>query len=394
LILSAAAGCTFPGSIGNSTATPTTYGIIKIVQQGSSKQIGSINFLEQKNYETGETNTDRGLSNLTNANLFVGAKKDEFYLVSQKQGVYFTENAGQLWRRIYVFTLDSKKATPEERTTERDAQLNKNNLLTINGFVLDPSDSNTIYVAGLLGNIGKIYKSTDKGVNFKEIYSEVNQDIAVNRVVVNPSNSFELYAILGADTLIKSTDQGNTWQKIHVFEDGGTILQFGYIPYLNNLFYIFQNSGGLSTSIDSGLKWNRIKMERQPNQTNASQPQDALSLTAGDSLQFGSFERLIPIKSKPGSFLMLADRQLWQTDNLNQSWKKINLPLQTEQNQISTLDVDPVVGLDKIYFTIQNKLFTSLNRGDSWSSETLPITVPVTKILVDPNDSNVIYICL
>ena len=91
---------------------------------------------------------------------------------------------------------------------------------------------------------------------------------------------------------------------------------------------------------------------------------------------------------------MLADRQLWQTNDITKPWQKINLPLQAEQNQITALDVDPFVGLDKIYFTIGNKLFTSLNRGDSWSSETLPISVNVTKIFVDPYDPTILFMCL
>ena len=396
LILSAAAGCTLPGGLGGNTsaAVPTTYGVIKVIDQGNTKQIGAVNFLEQKDYESGETATDRGLGKVTNANLFAGPNKDQYYLVSQKQGIYFTENAGQFWKRIYIFSLESTKATVEERAAERESQANKNNLLSINGFSIDPNDPNTIYIAGQLGQIGKIYKTINKGKTFEEKYSEVNPDVAVFRVAVNPADSFQVFAILGADTVIKSSDGGETWQKIHVFKDGGSILQFGFLPYLNNFFYVFQAKSGILSSADQGATWVNSKMQRDASQTNASQPQDALSFTAGDSLQFGNFERLIPIRAKPGDFLMLADRQLWQTNDISKTWKKINLPLQAEQNQITALDVDPFVGLDKIYFTIGNKLFTSLNRGVSWSSETLPVTVTVTKIFVDQNDPSVLYMSL
>jgi hypothetical protein len=397
LILSAAAGCTLPAGLGgnsSSAANTTSFGVIKVIDQGNTKQIGAVNFLEQKDFETGQTVTERGLGRVTNANLFAGPNKDEYYLVSQKQGIYFTENAGQLWRRIYIFSLESTKATVEERAAEREAQANKNNLLSINGFAIDPNDPNIIYVAGQLGNIGKIYKTTNKGRTFEEKYSEVNPDVAVFRVTVNPADSFQVYAILGADTIIKSSDGGDTWQKIHVFKTGGSILQFGFLADLNNFFYVFQAKSGISASPDQGVTWVNSPMQREASQTNGAQPQDALSLSAGNSLQFGNFERLIPVKAKPGDFLMLADRQLWQTSDITKPWKKINLPLQAEQNQITALDVDPFVGLDKIYLTIQNKLFVSLNRGESWSSETLPVTVTVTRIFVDQNDPSVLYMTL
>ena len=396
LILSAAAGCTLPGGInsGGNTTVPTNYGIIKVIDQGGKKQIGAVNFLESKNYESGEVMTDRGLSKVSNGILFLGSQKDEYYLVSQKQGIYFTENAGQIWRRIYVFSLESTKETPEERATDRENQISKNNAFAISGFYIDTNDSNIIYVGGLLGSIGKLYKSNNKGKTFEEKYSEVNQNVAVTRVATNPKNSFEVFAVIGVDTILKSSDAGQTWSKIYVFNSGGAIAQFGFLPYLNNVLYVFQTTGGLSFSPDAGASWTQVKMTREPSKINEDQPQDTFAFGTNDSLQFANFERFLPIKATPGKFMMLADKQLWSTDDINQPWKKINLPLQGEQNTITSLDVDPQVGLDKIYLTIQNKLFVSLNRGQSWSSETLPISVPVIKLIVDPNDTSVLYMSL
>jgi photosystem II stability/assembly factor-like uncharacterized protein len=396
LILSAAAGCTFPGgtNTGGNTSVPASYGVIKVIDQGGKKQIGAANFLEAKDYESGETVTDRGLSKIAGGVLYPGSQKDEYYLLSQKQGIYYTENAGQLWRRIYVFSLESTKETPEERATDRESQLAKNNAFAISGFYIDTNDSNIMYVGGLLGSIGKLYKSTNKGKTFEEKYSEVNQNVAVTRVVTNPKNSFDVLAVIGSDTILKSSDAGQTWSKIYVFNAGGSILQFGFLPYLNNVLYVFQNGGGLSFSPDLGATWSNVKMEREPSKINEKQPTDTFSFGNNDSLSFASFERFLPVKATPGKFMMLADKQLWSTDDITQPWKKINLPLQGEQNTISALDVDPQVGLDKIYLTIQNKLFVSLNRGESWSSETLPISVPVVKIVVDQNDTSVLYMSL
>jgi len=405
LILSSAAGCTLPGTNTN-TAAPvvTNYGVIKVIDQGNKKQIGAVNFLEQKDFESGETNTDRGLSKVTNGSIFLGKNKNEYYLVSQKQGIYHTENAGELWRRIYVFSLESFKDTPEERAVERDNQVAKNNQFNISGFIIDPNDPNIMYVSGLYGTIGKIYKSSNKGKTFEEKYSEVNPEVAVTRVTVNPNNSFEIYAVLGANTIIRSTDGGSTWQKTFTFTEGGAVSQFGFIPELNNIFWVFQAQGGLSTSIDSGNTWTKIKMVRQsaastenPNKdTFDTQSTDTFSSGAKSesSVGFGNFERFIPIKSKIGDFMMLADKQLWVTNGLDQPWKKVNLPLQGDQSTITAVEPDPKDGIDKIYLTIGNKLFLSQNRGESWSSETLPITVPVVKIVIDPNDTGVLYMSL
>lgn len=394
LILTSAAGCTFQNPFGGNANQPSTnYGVIKIVDLSGDKKIGAVNFLEQVDYETGETNTTRGLGAVSGSNLVSGGNPDEFFLVGVNS-IHRTTNGGQAWRRQYVFEIKSNKGTREERTAERQQQLAQNNSFALSGFVIDPTDSKNVYVSGLIQKVGKIYKSTDSGATFKEIYSEVTPDVNVSNLSVNPNNNQQIFAVLGGRTILRSNDAGATWQKIKTFNNGGSIIQLSFVKEFNNVLYLLQQNAGIATSPDDGATWKPVLMRRTDSKIGEVQPQDAISLEAGNSNKFGTFERLVPVLSRQGEYLLLADKQLWVTRDLTKTWFKVNLPLQGEQNQITAVAYDPLQGADKMYVTIQNKLFTTSNTGQSWSSETLPVSVPVTKILVDPYTNENLYLML
>jgi photosystem II stability/assembly factor-like uncharacterized protein len=392
LVLTSVAGCNFQSPFSSGSSNPTSYGVVKIVDFNANRQIGAINFLEQIDFETGQTNLTRNLSSVAGTNLLSSGKNDEYFLVSST-GLYKTTEGGQVWRRKYVFEIKSEKASAEERNTERLAQLAQNNALNITGFIVDVTNPETLYLSGSVGKIGKVYKSTNGGDKFEEVYSEVTNDVVISNLAINPANNNQIFAVLAGNTLLRSNDSGQTWSKIRTFQNGGKILQLAFHREFGNLFYILQERS-YSTSPDLGTTWNEIVMRRVTSRIGEAQPQDALSLEAGDSNRFGTFQKIIPVASKQGEFLLLADQQLWLTRDITKAWFKVNLPLQGEQNQITAVSPDPLVGADKMYLTVQNKLFTTTNTGQSWSSETLPVSTPVTKIQVDPFNNETVYLML
>ncbi|GAB4143949.1 MAG: hypothetical protein OHK0017_01960 [Patescibacteria group bacterium] len=394
VILTSAAGCTFQNPFGGNSQSATNYGVVKVVGLNGERKIGAVNFLEQTDPETGETNTTRGLATISGLDLVSSGRNDEFYFLSGS-GLFKTSNGGQAWRRQYLIPIKSDKGTAEERNAERQQLLQQNNAINLTSIAVDSSNPDIIYVSGTANKIGKIYKSQDGGANFKEIYSEVSNDVAVTNLVVNPNDSRQVYGVLARKTILKSADGGSTWQKVRTFQPGsGNIVQLGFIKQFDNKFFVLLDSAGLAFSPDEGNNWDPVLMRRVDSKIGEAQPQDALSLEAGNSNKFGNFEKLIPVTATKGEYLLLADKQLWITRDITKAWFKVNLPLQGEQNQITALTYDPVAGSDKMYVTIQNKLFVTSNTGTSWSSETLPVNAPVTKMLIDPFSIDNMYLML
>ena len=129
--------------------------------------------------------------------------------VSYGNGVYSSDDGGRSWKNVGL------------KTSEH-----------IGRIVIDPRDSNTVYVAAqgpLWGAGGErgLYKTTDNGVTWKQIL-KISENTGVTDVVIDPNNPDTLYAAAymrrrhvftmvngGPESaLYKSTDAGATWSKL------------------------------------------------------------------------------------------------------------------------------------------------------------------------------------
>ncbi len=80
----------------------------------------------------------------------------------------------------------------------------------------DPSNPNVIYCGGCGYDstyLPKIFKSTDGGTSFTEVYSST-VGYYVYGLAVNPSNSNIVYAVTYYDGIYRSTDAGLSWTKV------------------------------------------------------------------------------------------------------------------------------------------------------------------------------------
>lgn len=152
----------------------------------------------------------------------------------------------------------------------------------IGKIVIDPKNSNTVYVAaegsvwGPGGDRG-LYKTTDGGKTWKKIL-EISENTGVNNVLMDPRDANVLYASSeqrrrhvftkiggGPETAIyKSTDAGETWEKLKSGLPGGDIGGIGMNISPVNPDYIYAiieaagDAGGFYRSINRGASWQKM----------------------------------------------------------------------------------------------------------------------------------------
>jgi hypothetical protein len=254
-------------------------------------------------------------------------------------------------------------------------------------------------------------------------------------------------------------DGGVSWQKIKAFSEA--IIQLGFIEQPGNpkVVYTLLRNKGLYVSQDMGFSWYNLEFRKIPSRIGEIQ-KSALNIFS-DGEKFSGFEKIIPVytqlstlsptplpidKSKdtdetgltrdntensknntqngntglqiPGfeqnsepsegpksptflknqAFIIVADNQVWLSTQSPQLMQKMALPLQAEQYNILDVELDPQKNIDKILVSVDNKLFETTNRGQSWNTkdkiELSGKVGMIGQIVIDPSDTEVIYLML
>ena len=172
-------------------------------------------------------------------------------------GIYKSENGAKSWKNMGLKNSDH-----------------------IGGIVIDPANSNVIYVAayGSLRNSGGdrgIYKTTDGGKNWRRVLF-VSDNTGFFEVHMDPRYSTNIYAVAhqrmrkgytgiggGDETAIyKTIDSGATWQKIMTGLPTESVGRIGLAisPANPDVLYALvqaKEKSGLYKSTDRGITWSK-----------------------------------------------------------------------------------------------------------------------------------------
>ncbi len=236
----------------------------------------------------------------------------QYYVATASGGMWKTDNAGVTWQAIadsmpsYSYgdvTMDPNNtnviwAGTGENNSQRSVAYGDGVYKSVDGgkswnnvglknsehigeILIDPRDSNTVYVAsqGPLWSKGGdrgLYKTTDGGKTWNNVL-EISEHTGVSDIAFDPNNPDVIYAtsyqrrrhvwtlINGGpeSTIYKSTDAGKTWKKIN---KGLPSVDLGRIgidvaPSNGDIIYAIveaaQGKSGFYRSTDGGESWQR-----------------------------------------------------------------------------------------------------------------------------------------
>jgi len=211
-------------------------------------------FDSQGSYSTGCVTIDPNNHNV----IWVGSgENNNQRSVAYGDGVYKSEDRGKTWKNVGL------------KNSEHIAKI-----------IVDPSNSNTVYVASMgplwsAGGDRGVYKSEDGGENWKKIL-DIDKHTGVSDLIMDPRNPNILYAAAQqrrrhvftyvgggpGSGLHKSVDGGETWTKINT----GLPVNMGRIglaisPANPNYIYAVveaaNGKGGTFRTTDGGMSWHK-----------------------------------------------------------------------------------------------------------------------------------------
>ena len=339
--------------------------------------------------------------------------------VSYGNGVYKSEDGGRTWRNVGL------------RTSEH-----------IGRIVIDPQDSNIVYVASqgpLWGPGGErgLFKTIDGGKTWKNILN-ISEHTGVTDVVIDPNDPNTLYCAAyqrrrhmwtlingGPESAIyKSTDAGATWNKLRA---GLPTVELGRVglaisPVDSNVIYATveaaDRKGGIFRSSDRGGSWERrnefdstamyyARIVADPKDVDRVYVMNVYTMVSDDGgrtlRRLGSRSRHVDdhdIWINPENtdhYLMGCDGGVYESFDRGQNWEfKANLPV-PQFYDITTDNAKPFYNIyggtqDNFSFGgpsrtrsasgIVNSDWLVTNGGDGFRSQ------------VDPEDPNTIYATL
>lgn len=234
-------------------------------------------------------------------------------------------------------------------------------------LALDPNNTNIIYIAAgkftadWWTQLGTIFKSTDQGKTWTKLNIDLkmggNEDLrwVGERLVVNPSNSNNLFFGSRKDGLWKTLDAGTTWNKITAFPGklqqhiGITAIAFGVVSNQQTIYAVAYGDG-IYESIDTGITWNKI----------ANSPAETQRLAVTNN------------------GILYVTHSQGVSKYQNKVWRNIT-PVESKNN-FNALSINPANSQDILVSTSSEstKIYHSLDGGKTWTLQQLSMNSTVS----------------
>lgn len=238
---------------------------------------------------------------------------------------------------------------------------------TINDIAVDPGSKCIIYAS--LEN--KVYKSTDCNRTWAPVYYDNNVNTRVNAIALDHYNSVNVYIGTSRGEVIKSSDRGGSWKTVGRFED--SVQKIIISPADSRLIFVATANRGIFRSTDSGANW--VGLEEKLKDFR-------------DSL---SFRDLVIAPADKGLIFLATNYGLLKSADNGDNWTKIELITPEKKATINSIAVNPKSSKE-IYYVTNTTFYRSLDGGNSWTTKKLPTTRAGWRLLINPDNTNIIYL--
>lgn len=271
---------------------------------------------------------------------------DYLYVGTRENGMLYSEDGGASWRQPRFSSL-------------KDGLIYK--------VEVDPTDVCKVYVA----KGARLYATDDCMRSFdSEVYVDNRSGMSVVQVAVDWYNPRMLWIGLSNGDVLRSEDSGRTWTT--VLKAGKEISGFLINNTDSRQVLVSTFSDGIWKTTDTGASWEEVDGGLSELKQSRKVYQMVQSENSG----------VVIVASKYG---------LTRSTDFGTTWEAIQLL--TSQGQVGIR----AVGIDAenpttIYYAANATFYRTTDGGVTWDTEKFPSSRVPRVLLVDPKDSQVLYI--
>jgi len=276
------------------------------------------------------------------------------YMATYDRGLFFTYNINRGWNKVETLPT-----------------------ATVSSIAISPDFKCTIYAA--IGN--RLYKSVDCTRTWDQVYYDNNPEVNVNEVIIDHYNSDNIYISTSRGEVVKSIDKGNSWRTIYRFDNGVSHLKMSpldsrliFAATTRNEFFSFNVMSERSSNIEENFEV-----------TNMENYSEVLSNIRRTNI------KEINICSKEGVIILASEQKLLRSPDNGVSWEDIELIPSERDASIHAVAINPE-NSKELYYATDTTFYRSLDGGVSWNTRRLPTSRVSSSLLVNPADTNIIYL--
>jgi photosystem II stability/assembly factor-like uncharacterized protein len=276
-------------------------------------------------------------------NIYAGTKGD---------GIYKSADGGEVW-----FKIGDENGILSAKASVYD-------------IAVDPKNNSYIYAAVFQGNKGKVLKTSDGGKKWREIYlSQAPKDI-ITDIELDFFDTRVIYLASSNGGFFKSINYGSSWELKIFFKQ--SIEKIVLNPKNTNIVWIISGNQ-IYKSNDKGSNWQSFEEGLKD---------------VGSSRELTSFTI---DRFNPDCVYIGSSQGIFKTTNGGNSWSQVNIITPPQVVPISDIAVHPNNSLI-IYYAAGSVLYKSIDGGTTWTIHNLRSGKTIKKILLDPNNPEIIYL--
>ncbi len=248
-------------------------------------------------------------------------------------------------------------------------------------------NADTVYVAVYEKTHGRVLRSDDAGMHFKELYVTSKERAPVYDIVIDSTDKKHILAVTGEGTLIETKNAGTTWRIKKILAK--PLMRLIANPYDVSELYAINADGEVLKSVTGGNDWS------DPLGTPAGErpPLEHYSPTLYDL--FGSppkgLDTVFTLDSNNASRAYLAfQKSLLRSDDAGLTWKEMNLLFNKDLLPVRALAIDPHKS-SIMFIAASGELNKSTDGGMTWSDIPLPAGVNIKRLMINSNDSKLMF---
>lgn len=322
---------------------------------------------------------------------FNSDKEKAIYVSTANDGLFRTEDAGELWKPIPF---------PPKN---------------VYSFIVDNDDPDKrMFASGVVGEWGKIFRTTDSGENWEEVYTEPGEKVPVTALSQHIKDSKLMFAGTKKGTVAKSDDTGDTWKNVGQLEDywdarskkmiigkkiTGNVSGFDFDAKNKAQIYLFTYEAKLYYSNNEGDRWIDWELAKQREATKMQADKvnpDIIKAFRKRMAEEKMPSRIVSIAADPlisGTVYAGTSKGFYISTSYGKWWKEINIIESAKKYPIRSIAINPKIS-SEIVFVSGKAFYKSVDSGKTWEVVGLDVDRDVSFVAYDPFDSKYLFIGL